>query len=97
MKTTLKFLPNHRYLSGSASAAASQEAGACQNVMGSDPDKTYDGQRGWSPFRPLPNVRKFKVRINDYDPVFKDHGIEKRLPPEFKFDKYTNARLNRYM
>jgi hypothetical protein len=96
MKTTLKFLPDHRYLSGSALAAAPQGAGVCQNVTGSDPDKT-NVEHGWSPFRPLPNVRKFKVRINDYDPVFKDHGIDKRLPPEFKFDKYTNGKLNRYM
>jgi len=50
-----------------------------------------------SPFRRLPNVRLFKVDIKSYDELFAKHGIKKRYPATFTFEKYNNGRLNRYM
>jgi len=61
---------------------------------GDDPNKKpFD----ISPFRRLPNVRLFKVDIKSYDELFAKHGIKKRYPATFTFEKYNNGRLNRYM
>jgi hypothetical protein len=45
----------------------------------------------------LPDVKSFKIKIKGYDPLFKEHGINKRLAPEFEFTKYKNKKLNRYL
>lgn len=42
-------------------------------------------------------MRTFKVRLQGKDPIFRDHGIDKRLPSKFEFVKYHNASMNRYM
>jgi hypothetical protein len=64
------------------------------NSYGNDPNKN---SFSILPFKKLPNVRKFRVEISDYDDLFKKHGIKKRLPPRFTFEKYANERHNRYM
>lgn len=51
----------------------------------------------WSPIRKLPNVQKFRVELNDWDPVFKKHGIKKRIPPDFVWEPHSNNSLNRYL
>lgn len=51
----------------------------------------------WGPFKRLPNVRKFKVKIKDYDRLFLKYGIKKRNQPEMVFEKYNNGKINRYV
>lgn len=51
------------------------------------------------PYKPLPNVRKFKVKqLAPYHPVFEQAGILKReFSPLFETEQYNNKRLNRYI
>lgn len=64
----------------------------CQRLWGNESDNNI-----WGPFRRIPDVRTFKVRLQGKDPIFRDHGIDKRLPSKFEFVKYHNASMNRYM
>lgn len=54
-------------------------------------------EKHWGPFRKLPNVRKFRVIVKDYDPLFKRFGITKRLPVELKYEPHANNKYNRYL
>lgn len=51
----------------------------------------------WGPFKRLPNVSKFKIKIKDYDELFAKFGIKKRQKPEMVFEKYNNGKINRYV
>lgn len=51
----------------------------------------------WGPFQKLPNVRKFNVEISDFDPLFQEYGINKRLAPKLKYTNHRNNHLNKYM
>lgn len=52
-----------------------------------------------SAFKPLPNVRKFKIRmLSQYHPIFAKKGIPKReLTPKFDSEPYTNKSINRFI
>jgi hypothetical protein len=52
---------------------------------------------GYKAVKFLPNVRRFKIEISDYDTLFALYGIEKRLSPKMKFMYHTNGSLNRYV
>lgn len=65
---------------------------ACQNPLGNDLIKNV-----WGPFQKLPNVSKFSVNVSDYDPLFLEYGIKKRLPPVLEYTPHVNNRLNRYI
>jgi hypothetical protein len=54
-------------------------------------------KRAWYPFKPIPNVRRFEVRILGFDPVYALFNIRKRFAPAISFSKYSNLRHNRYM
>lgn len=49
------------------------------------------------PFKTIPNVRKFRVDLGEYDELFKKHGIDRRQKPEFVYEKFFNHRSNRYI
>jgi len=71
----------------------------CWKSTWNDPNKNTKGPEAvdWGPFKKLPNVRKFKVEISNYDEIFLKHGVKKRLQPKFTFERYNNQKLNRYM
>jgi len=71
----------------------------CWKSTWNDPNKNAKGQEAvdWGPFKKLPNVRKFRVEISNYDEIFLKHGVKKRLQPKFTFERYNNQKLNRYM
>lgn len=52
---------------------------------------------GYKAVKFLPNVRKFRIEISDYDTLFALYGVEKRLKPKMKFEFHTNNSLNRYV
>lgn len=64
----------------------------CWMLWGNDTNKSI-----WGPFKRIPDVRKFKVELNGHDELFGKHGIKKRNPPKFRFEKLGNSVLNRYM
>ena len=49
--------------------------------------------------RPLPDVKDFKIKIDPQNnPILLRHGIEKKAnEPIFRFDKYRNSGINRYL
>lgn len=52
----------------------------------------------WVPFKPLPNVRKFKVILSDWDKLFMKYGLKRRLTSaQLIYTRNDNNRLNRYM
>jgi hypothetical protein len=51
----------------------------------------------WYPFKPVPNVRHFEVKLRAIDPLFAMFGIKKRFSPIIKFEKFVNHKFNRYM
>jgi hypothetical protein len=51
----------------------------------------------WYPFNPIPNVRKFEVRVLGFDPIFAMFNIRKRFAPAIEFEKHVNNPMNRYM
>jgi hypothetical protein len=79
---------------GTLPVTSSSQSQVRQNSQTNDQDER---QSVWGPFNPLPNVRKFEIELQDWDPVFQSHGIRKRLPPKFKYQPHNNNRLNRYM
>lgn len=52
---------------------------------------------GFKAYKPLPNVRQFKVIVSNYDKIFAAFGIQKRLAPKMEFKYHTNGSLNRYI
>lgn len=52
---------------------------------------------GYKAYKPIPNVKKFKVLISKPDKLFEDFGILKKLKPTFIVRKHSNNRLNRYV
>lgn len=48
-------------------------------------------------YRRLPDVKEFRVKIQDFDPLFEEHGIKKRFAPLLEFERYSNRPLNRYI
>ena len=57
-------------------------------------DRNYDI---WYPFTRIPDVRSFKVQLAGFDWIFALFDIRKRLESNMKFEKYQNAKYNRYM
>jgi hypothetical protein len=47
--------------------------------------------------KPIPDVRRFEVKLNPFDPIFAMFGIRKRFSPNIEFEKFDNERFNRYM
>lgn len=69
-----------------------------QNMKGT---KRLDLNRSFkqciNPFKNLlPDVREFKITIRGPDPLFRKHGLDKKLKPLLEFERYKNSRLNRY-
>lgn len=58
---------------------------------------TEKQRKSIKPFNLIPNVRKFKVHLAEYDPMFLKHGIDKRLEPTFEYEKFKNHRANRFI
>jgi len=59
----------------------------------------YSGVKPVYPYKPLPNVREFKVTITSpYDPILLASGIKKRLyEAEKESTPYRNRSMNRYV
>jgi len=68
-------------------AAASSASGMGQDV---DPEELR-------PWKKLPNIRDFAIKVRPYDWVFLLFGILKRFPPELDFVGWRNATPNRYV
>jgi len=70
----------------------------CKSTLGGGGKIRWDLEADfdWGPFPRIPNVRKFKITLNEYDELFREHGITKRLPPTLKFEKYNNGDCLRY-
>jgi len=74
-------------------------------TIGSSPEENVedggnnkDERLEFKPFRFLPNVRVFKVLISEYDSLYGEYGIKKRLTPaNFRIERYENQHLNRYV
>lgn len=49
------------------------------------------------PWRPIPNIRGFKIKLRTYDWLFAAFGMESYFKPEMEFEKYKNHKLNRYL
>jgi hypothetical protein len=56
-----------------------------------------EDNRAWYPFNPIPNVRRFEVKLRGFDPIFAMFSIKRRFDPEIEFEKYINHPMNRYM
>jgi hypothetical protein len=52
---------------------------------------------GWKAVKLLPNVKRFKVIISNFDVMFAAFGIEKRLPPTLEMKRHSNNKMNRYI
>jgi hypothetical protein len=65
-----------------------------KKLTNGDQDRPHNG---FLAYKPLPNVRKFKVEVSNYDKIFAAFGIQKRLAPKMKFEYHTNGSLNRYV
>lgn len=50
----------------------------------------------WAPFKPIPNVRKFKVKLSVKDELAASFGIKKKFRPKFEYETYVNSHLNEY-
>ena len=64
--------------------------------------KTTNGDQdyhhnGYKALKLLPNVRKFRIEVSDYDILFAMFGIQKRVKPKMEFKFHTNGSLNRYV
>lgn len=49
------------------------------------------------PFKRMPNVREFKVKVRSYDWLLALFGLKKRIEPEYEWTKYNNKKINRYI
>lgn len=56
-----------------------------------------ENEIAWYPFKPIPNVKRFEVKLRAYDPIFAMFGIRKRFSPTIEFEKFENRKFNRYM
>lgn len=51
----------------------------------------------WRNFSPLPNVRKFRLRVSMWDEILLKFGIRKNFDPVTEIINYRNRSANRYM
>jgi len=52
----------------------------------------------WTPYRPFPNITKFRIVVSKMDEILLKFGIKKRLDKAgFEFTHYRNRDLNRYL
>jgi len=52
----------------------------------------------WSPWKPFPNVKDFKVELQPMDELFAKFGIVKRLDKaSMVYTTYENKDINRYV
>lgn len=82
----------------------SQETEVCRKVLGANGDiahnrKTFNQLKheGWKAVKRIPNVKDFKIEIQDFDDLFMKHGIQKRKVPIIIYDRHTNSSYNRYI
>lgn len=100
MKRNLTLLPGIFAVTTVRSSGYENPVKVCYKGMSTGPhhcDSKQESDGDISPFRLLPNVRKFRVKINDWDKLFLKYGIKKRISPSMKFEKYNNGKLNRYV
>jgi retron-type reverse transcriptase len=78
-----------------------KELGLMQNLsngpLESDYDKTPPGLAEYSPFKKIPDVRKFEIELSNYDVLYAAMGIRKRWSPTLHFTRYKNCSMNRYI
>ena len=55
-------------------------------------------KRVWRPFRKIPNVRNLRIELSDYDLLFAQYEIDKRLKKaKIIYERFENRSLNRYL
>jgi hypothetical protein len=66
---------------------------------GDEHEQSYEigVNKHWYPFTRIPDVRRFEVKLNPFDPIFAMYGIRKRFSPTIEFEKFKNEKFNRYM
>lgn len=50
----------------------------------------------WGPFKPIPNVRKFKVVLSKQDELYAKFGLKKKFSPKLLYETHTNSDMNVY-
>jgi len=50
----------------------------------------------WGPFRPIPNVRKFKVVLGKQDELYAKFGLKRKFKPQLLYETHTNSDMNVY-
>lgn len=62
-------------------------------ARGNNKDERLD----YRPFKFIPNVRRMRVEISEDDPLFKMHGVNRKLnKANLVTQKYENEHFNRY-
>jgi hypothetical protein len=78
-----------------------KELGLMQNLtsgpLESDYDKIPPGLAEYSPFKKIPDVRKFEIELSNYDVLYAALGIRKRWSPTLHFTHHKNRSMNRYI
>jgi hypothetical protein len=70
--------------------------GAIQHVL--SPGAVDPRVQRWSPWKPFPNVKDFRVKLSPLDEVFAKFGIVKRLEKaQMEYTTYKNRDLNRFV
>jgi hypothetical protein len=70
--------------------------GAMQHVLA--PGAVNPKLKLWSPWKPFPNVKDFKVELSMMDELFAKFGISKRLDKAtMVYSHYKNRDLNRFV
>jgi len=70
--------------------------GAMQHVL--EPGAVDTRLKRWSPWKPFPNVKDFKVELSPLDELFAKFGVKKRLDKAtMVYTTYKNRDLNRFV
>lgn len=78
--------------------------GAMQHLRGEDLANSESRKAGgipvkdWTPYKPFPNITRFRIVVSKLDEILLKAGINKRLDKAgFDFTYYRNRDLNRYV
>jgi hypothetical protein len=64
-------------------------------IVGGGRGKPVDAEV-WGPFRPLPNVSKFTVKLSKFDELYQSYGIKRRMPVQLDYKPHRNKGMNDY-